>query len=234
MRIWDVDPGFLNDRSLLGEHRELHGIFSILTNHKTGYSRHPETLRWHEHLPALAVRHGLLVAEMSLRGFHHRSPLSPQVGVVIWPEIYIDQPGQQYAILKDKYRDKRPGRISLPINLQRLWASHKYSVMARTPETYRRIGLQVAAGTMTMPILAEVLVAILRTPPLPGRLLNGLQHLRGYVSDCPDFRPDAANPGAMLKEIGRLAREQQVKYLLESTALGELHFWCEYLGNPLA
>jgi len=235
MRIWDVDPGFLNDRSLLGEHRELHGIFSILVNHKTGYSRHPETLRWQEHLPALAVRHGLLVAEMGWRGFRHHSPLPPQIGEVIWPKSCIDPPGQQYVILQDKYRNKRPGRIPLPINIQQLWTSHKYSVMARSPEMYRRIGPQVAVGILTLPILAGELVATLRTPPLPGRLRNGLQHLWGYVSGGTDLlRPDPINPGAMLKEIGRLAREQHIQYLLESTALGELLFWCEYLGNPLA
>lgn len=33
MRVWDLSPGHLNDRSLLGEHRELHGIVSILANH---------------------------------------------------------------------------------------------------------------------------------------------------------------------------------------------------------
>ena len=30
MRIWDVNPGYLNRQSLLGEHRELHGIYIIL------------------------------------------------------------------------------------------------------------------------------------------------------------------------------------------------------------
>jgi len=34
MRIWDIHPGYLNRQSLLGEHRELHGIFSIITNKK--------------------------------------------------------------------------------------------------------------------------------------------------------------------------------------------------------
>ena len=46
MRIWDVNPGYLNRQSLLGEHRELHAIVSIIKNNKKGYSRHPETLRW--------------------------------------------------------------------------------------------------------------------------------------------------------------------------------------------
>ena len=46
MRIWDIHPGYLNNQSLLGEHRELHGIVSILVNKKKGYSQHPETKRW--------------------------------------------------------------------------------------------------------------------------------------------------------------------------------------------
>lgn len=234
MRIWDIDPGFLNDRSLLGEHRELHGIFSILVNHKTGYSRHPETLRWLGRLPALAVRHGLLTAEMELRNFRHHSPLPPQSARVVWPTIYIDPPERQYAILQDKYRDKKPGRIPLPRQVQQLWANHKYSVMARSPEDYRRIGPLVAAGSLTLPDLAGELVSLLHTPPPPGRLRNTLQHLWGYVSTYTEHHPDPAEPRAMLTEIGRLAREHQVRYLLESTALGELLFWCEYLAGPLA
>ena len=36
MRIWDLNPGYLNRNSLLGEHRELHGILNILTLEKKG------------------------------------------------------------------------------------------------------------------------------------------------------------------------------------------------------
>jgi hypothetical protein len=32
MRVWDVNPGYLNRPSLLGEHREIHAIVSILTH----------------------------------------------------------------------------------------------------------------------------------------------------------------------------------------------------------
>lgn len=229
MRIWDVDPGFLNDQSLLGEHRELHGIFSILIHGKKGYSRHPETLRWQGYLPALAVRHALLVAEMGLRNFRHHSPLPIQSEKVVWPELYIDLPDRQYAILQEKYRDKKPGRIPLPRGVQPLWAYHKYSVMARSPEEYRRIGPLVAAGGLTLPDLADELVGLLRTPPTPGRLRNSLEHLWGYVADYSEYKPDPADQLAMLNEIGRLAKEHQVQYLLESTALGELLCWCEYL-----
>lgn len=229
MRIWDVDPGFLNDQSLLGEHRELHGIFSILIHGKKGYSRHPETLRWQGHLPALAVRHALLVAEMGLRNFRHHSPLPIQSEKVVWPELYIDLPDRQYAILQEKYRDKKPGRIPLPRGVQPLWTYHKYSVMARSPEEYRRIGPLVAAGGLTLPDLADELVGLLRTQPTPGRLRNALEHLWGYVADYSEYKPDPADQLAMLNEIGRLAKEHQVQYLLESTALGELLCWCEYL-----
>jgi hypothetical protein len=31
MRVWDADPGYLNRQSLLGEHREIHAILSIVT-----------------------------------------------------------------------------------------------------------------------------------------------------------------------------------------------------------
>lgn len=44
MRIWGITPGYLNDKSLLDEHRELHGIASILVNNKKGYAKHPETM----------------------------------------------------------------------------------------------------------------------------------------------------------------------------------------------
>jgi len=75
MRIWDIHPQKLCRSHLLGEHRELHGLWSILANNKKGYSRHPETLRWKGKLCALFNRHEKLVAEMKKRGYNHNSPL---------------------------------------------------------------------------------------------------------------------------------------------------------------
>ncbi len=230
MRIWDLDPGYLNDRSLLGEHRELHGIFSILANHKKGYSRHPETLRWLDRLPALSLRHSLQVAEMELRGFRHHSPLSPTPsGPLVWPAVFLDLPAGQYEILRAKYQDRPPGRIPLPGNLQQLWASHKYSVMARSPAEYRRLGPLVARGGVGFAELADILVLLLRVTPSPGRMRNAVQHLRGYLSDHSLPNPESNDLPRLLGEIGRLARELNIKYLLESTALGELRGWAEYL-----
>jgi hypothetical protein len=75
MRIWDLDPHLLCDRHLLGEHRELHAIWSILTSGRSGYANHPETRRWRGRLAALYARHDQQADEMARRGFRHASPL---------------------------------------------------------------------------------------------------------------------------------------------------------------
>jgi hypothetical protein len=75
MRIWDLPAKVLCRQHLLGEHRELHGLWNILTLGKRGYSLHPETLRWVGKTAALYARHQELVAEMQRRGYRHNSPL---------------------------------------------------------------------------------------------------------------------------------------------------------------
>jgi len=75
MRIWDVDPARLCRSHLLGEHREIHAVWTILTEGRSGYARHPEVRRWDGKLAALHARHEAVVAEMARRGYGHRSPL---------------------------------------------------------------------------------------------------------------------------------------------------------------
>lgn len=116
MRIWDIDPGYLNLQSLLGEHRELHGIVSIIRNRKKGYAKHPETIRWREYGWALKIRHHKLACEMALRGYTDRSPVVLYSKKRKWPDTYIDSPDRQFKLLKEKYREKKEGRIPLPRN----------------------------------------------------------------------------------------------------------------------
>lgn len=225
MRIWDIAAGYLARQQLLGEHRELHGLVNILRDGKRGYSRHPETLRWIGHLPALLLRHAELVAEMRLRGYQDRSPLLLQGVAVDWPVTYIDPPARQFDLLRGKYADGRTGRIPLPANAQMLWAQHKYSVMARDPALYREIGPLVAHGHLRdgMDELATLLVATLHKVPSPGRLYNALQHMWGYVSSAGETPPAVALE--LLAAIRRRALLQQNDYLLHSTALSELEVW---------
>jgi hypothetical protein len=88
---------------LLGEHRELHAIWSVLVNGKKGYACHPETLRWRGKLRALYSRHDALVHEMALRGYRHRTPLPKTLargsGV---QRVFVATRRAQIEILKQK------------------------------------------------------------------------------------------------------------------------------------
>ena len=144
MRIWDVNPGYLNNLSLLGEHRELHGIVSIIRNNKKGYSKHPETMRWKGYEWALGRRHSLLVSEMKLRRIKDHSPLDLTSNNGHWPLTYINTPGDQFAILEKEIQRAAARKNSFTAKDQELWAQHKYSVMARSLDLYKIIGKEVS------------------------------------------------------------------------------------------
>ena len=103
MRVWDVPPRRLCRQHLLGEHRELHAVWVVLTRGKRGYSSHPETLRWAGKLRALYLRHDRLVREIERRGYAHRSPLDERLatGAAV-QRAYVDSPARQRAILSAK------------------------------------------------------------------------------------------------------------------------------------
>lgn len=105
MRVWDVHPKHLCRKHLLAEHRELHGLWNILTKHKGkgGYSRHPETLRWGGKQKALYMRHEALVKEFARRGYRHLTPLNKQYAIGSGSQRqFIDTVKQQKVILKNK------------------------------------------------------------------------------------------------------------------------------------
>ena len=103
MRVWDVSPTVLCRQHLLGEHRELHALWTILSDTRRGYQHHPETIRWRGKLAALYARHELLVAEMVRRGYRHASPLDPSraTGSAV-QNVYVDPPERQLELLQAK------------------------------------------------------------------------------------------------------------------------------------
>ena len=108
MRIWDLEPDLLCRNHLLGEHRELHAIWSILTNGKSGYARHPETLRWEGKLKALYLRHEALVTEMTNRKHNHANPLDEGLASGHSEQKeYVDSLSEQLNILRKKDCDCR-------------------------------------------------------------------------------------------------------------------------------
>ncbi len=103
MRIWDVPPSELCRIHLLGEHRELHAIWTILTQGKTGYAKHPETRRWVAKLGALYKRHEEEVDEMKKRGYNHQSPLDKNLATGFdTQDNFVNTIEEQKEILKNK------------------------------------------------------------------------------------------------------------------------------------
>lgn len=110
MRIWDINPRCLCREHLLGEHRELHAIWTILVENKKGYAKHPETLRWRGKLKALYLRHELLVKEMLRRGYSHHSALDKKMAKgKASQDYFLHSIKEQNKILKNK-----PCRCPLP------------------------------------------------------------------------------------------------------------------------
>lgn len=234
MRIWDIHPGYLDRSRLLGEHRELHGLASIHLHNKKGYAAHPETKRWREHLGALAVRHGWLVAELALRGYRHHSPLPIPPNPAHWPP-YLDAPSAQITLLRAKYAGQSQGRIPLPEHPQQAWAQHKYSILARDPNAYRDIGKRlVNARHEDLAPLLDELTDLMRHPPSAGGVLNAIEHMWGHVRKhaTPEEKQHAqSNPAARLACTQRLAQVQHETYLWHSTALSEMRFWLDFYAE---
>lgn len=105
MRIWDIHPKHLCRKHLLAEHRELHGLWNILTIHKNkgGYSNHPETLRWKGKRKALYQRHEKLVKELLKRGYNHSSLLDEKhADGKSSQNVFLNTIKEQKQILKNK------------------------------------------------------------------------------------------------------------------------------------
>ena len=179
MRIWDINPGYLNQQTLLVEHSELHGVVSIIVNRNMGYSKHPGTVRWTGYGWALRQRHKLLTSEMSMIDFTHKSPVFSRARKGMWPQAYVDEPFRQFQILESKRQGVKQGRIPLPKNAQQLWSQHKYSMLARDVNLYKELGRGVAGMKPNDDFskLAKLVTEMLRKPSPTGGLSNALQHM---------------------------------------------------------
>ena len=102
MRIWDLPFELMCRQHLLGMHRELHGMWTVLTQGRKGYRNHPETQRWIGRLPALFDVHERIVAEMVRRGWHHQSPLTECPDGQSVQTILIDSVESQLRNIRDK------------------------------------------------------------------------------------------------------------------------------------
>jgi hypothetical protein len=228
MRIWDINPGYLNSDSLLKEHLKVHETVSVLTSRTNRIQSDREIIRWTGFGWALKKRHQIIVAELALRGYADISPVLTRSGKGLWPEINADDLFIQLEMLAEN----ESGRIPLPINAQQLWSQHKYSVLARDHNLYKRIGKKVAGMRRNADFsdLAVQLTRVLEQPPSEGGMRNALQHMWGHVTgEDESSRSDIVErpPGKLLKEIQHRAVETNEPYLMASTALSELMAWMQ-------
>lgn len=75
MRMWNIEPKYLCDKHLLGEHVEMHMFIGTLRKNKStiGYINNKLV-----DLPSIITRHDELAQEMYNRGMKHQSPMTDE------------------------------------------------------------------------------------------------------------------------------------------------------------
>ncbi len=234
MRVWDLHPGYLSRQSLLGQHAEIHALFAVLTGGGRGYASHPETLRWRNHQNLLAARHDLTVKEMRLRGFNHASPLEGPGDGSHEALQYVDLPGRQFALLREKYAQRgQQGRIPLPQKGSAFWAHHKYSIMARGYQRYKEMQ-QFLKERKDYPVeedaeLMDRVISCMQEMPAEAPLRNVTDHLWGYFKksstraerEAFQILKEKGPSGAQLDYLYSLAVKYRQQYLLSSTVFAD-------------
>ncbi len=235
MRVWDIHPGYFSDHSLLGEHVEIHALYSIISGGKDGYSRHPETKRWMENLNQLVFRHNLVVKEMFLRGFKHNSPLqfsgNAKENYLMNNLSCVDLPAEQFGILYRKYSNNgQSGRIPLPKNGTEFWAHHKYSIMARGYQYYKETQ-NFMKNKKNLPIEQEgdfilKIQNYMNFNIAEKALENTIHHLWGYFKEKANQEEKVyffglSDPISRLNILFAMARKYQKFYLLYSTVFAD-------------
>ncbi len=236
MRVWDVHPGYLSDRSLLGQHVEIHAVSSVISGGKKGYSAHPETLRWRGRLDRLRRRHDLTVAEMALRRFNHASPCpgAKEGDSRVQGLVFVDPPPLQFAILDRKYSEQeQSGRIPLPRTGGEFWVHHRYSVLGRGRGCCRDIEALIKQNS-DRPIseAGELIMAVLQVmeEPLAPQALDDVaealwERFKDVAADAEQERYRASHPGcfqSLLHSFYRMAETYERGCLLHSTIFADL------------
>lgn len=106
MRVWDMPVAGLCNKHLVAQHHEIHCIFSIIAENKSGFSHHPEVMRWRGRLGALYRVHEHTAAEMLKRSMRHMSELETPLAFHLCP---MPLPWQPVNKQKGKLAEKGCG-----------------------------------------------------------------------------------------------------------------------------
>ncbi|MEX0605108.1 MAG: hypothetical protein WD623_03015 [Marinobacter sp.] len=220
--VFDVDAGLLDDELLAGQMRLVSGLLNADRTPQTD-SRAP--VAWQGHEDALALKLNQLMEEMRLRGQGVPGNVPVTDEAILWPTLNAGALAAQLDYLVARVAQDQRGRIRLPKNDHELWATYKYSVLARNTKAYTVFGQRVAARAIAVDHLWLSMVSASRVAPAKGGLKNSYQHMWGYVSGHSKLSPQTEDLASLAFDIQTLAVNHQVSYLMNSTALGELRAW---------
>lgn len=220
--LFDVDAGLLDDELLAEQMRLLTGLIS--QDRSAGVNPRMPAL-WQGHEDALALRLNQLMTEMVLRGKAIPGYVAVTPESLLWPALDPRSLAAQLEVIGDRAGAGKPGRIRVPRNDHELWATYKYSVLARNTRAYQNFGQRVASRSLPLEMLWASMINATRVAPSPGGIRNALQHMWGYVSGHASVNPQTDDLAGLANHIQALAAEHQVSYLLNSTALAELRVW---------
>jgi hypothetical protein len=229
-QLYEYDPGYLTGAALEEQLELLH--YCLINT--SGIYLDEDLRNWTGHTDALTVQLNLLQAERAFRTADLPEYLQTSGDSIVWPHQLPQTLIMQFARLADsKAGDSpTPPRLNKPRNEQSLWAQHKYSILARNQTLYLSLGPMVARQQLEFDDLLGELSYCKRIPPLAAGLRNAVGHLWGYVAKWSTLVPTTTNLYSLMLEIQNLAIQHHVAYLLQSTALVELAYWCWALEHP--
>lgn len=220
--LFEVDAGLLDDKLLAEQMRLLVGL--VGQDRTAGVSSRVPPL-WQGHEDALALRLNQMISEMTLRGKATPGAVAITSESLLWPALDPRALVAQLEVIRDRAEAGKLGRIRLPRNDHELWATYKYSVLARNTRAYQNFGQRVASRSVPVEMLWASMINTTRVAPSPGGIRNALQPMWGYVSGHATVNPQTDDLAGLANHIQTLAAEHQVSYLLNSTALSELRVW---------
>ena len=130
MRIWH--PKLIkriDDKRLLGQHLEIHCLYTISTQNRKAYRNHP-LIKWALNYPQwLYSYHNIVAKEMIRRKFAHKSSLFPLINISrnkLYP-----YPGNPYTSLKLPHKTNSNTWLKLDIkilNKKGAWKQSNFSI----------------------------------------------------------------------------------------------------------
>jgi hypothetical protein len=116
MRVWTVPFGELDNQRVLGQHVEIHMLWSLITKHHRKFMGWEDPkYRWY-----LWQVHRRIVEEMVIRGIAHHSPIDLSIEELRWWPFQIDALPTLESLAKDRqdlvdrWGGNYQGRIPMP------------------------------------------------------------------------------------------------------------------------